>query len=375
LNEPIPRQQDFQTEAHAPYFLEYPPAALGMFRLGYVFPPSIKDLDPPPWVLNANHLTIVEYEPRMDSEPIRLLWRKFRCAIRIYITLMITCLLGLMVVLSKGYDPAARLTGPVAMLLFPATLYFTANRFDIVPALLTALSLACLGRERIVLSAVFLGAATMIKVYPALLTFLVIRYLANNYRQAAVWIAGYAATLVVFLLPPLMNWGWEPTLAPFRYQLTRSMDGMTLYGHLLPAAWGENTVGGSLFRLASVLAVIFGMVLFRPENLAGLLRRACLILLVFVSLQVFYSPQWIVWFAPLWIPLVRVHPPLFWLVAGLELTTYATFPFWYDLENSHLRDILYSPLIYLRAGFLASLAATLVGYEFTRTCRGPKAPC
>jgi len=366
IDEPSRGRWDPQTDLDSRYFLEYPHAALGLFQLGYLFPPSVRDLSPPQWVLNANHLSIVEFDPRTHSEPIQLLWRKFRQAIRIYVTLMTACLLGLMVVLEKGYEPGDRLTGPIALLLLPATLYFAANRFDIFPALLTAQSLASLGRKRIVLSAMILGAATMIKVYPALLVFLVIRFLGTNRRSAGIWIGAYAVTLVCFLLPPIWFWGWDATIAPYRYQLSRSMDGMTFYGHLLPEALGESSALGSIFRLSCVLAAVSSMIWTRPQDLAGLLRRGTVVLFVFVSLQVFYSPQWIIWFAPLWLPLVRIHPPLVCLILGLEIVTYDTFPVVYDMEIGRVRDIFFTALIYLRAFFLAAALLALLWWEFGR---------
>ena len=99
--------------------------------------------------------------------------------------LMMACGLGLVVVLRCGYEPGGGLSSSGLLLLLPAALYFTLNRFDMLPALLTALSLACLGRRWTAASALFLAAATIVKVYPVLLAPLVLRHLLAERRGAA----------------------------------------------------------------------------------------------------------------------------------------------------------------------------------------------
>ena len=43
--------------------------------------------------------------------------------------------------------------------------------------------------------------------------------------------------------------------------------------------------------------------------------------MVFVALQVFYSPQWIIWFCPLLVPLARLQSSVGWLAAGPSAPT------------------------------------------------------
>src|SRR5262249_30008471 len=181
-----------------------------------------------------------------------------------------------------------------------AALYFSLNRFDILPALLVALSFACLGRRHLVGSALLLGLATMVKVYPLLLAPLIFRYLSNDRRRCLIWSVVYGATLLVCFLPPLAAWGFEPTWAPYRYQLSRRAEyGWTPSGVALPLDWSEHTFGGRLLRLGSVVAVTLALIVRRPEDLAGVLCRGGVVLIVFVALQVFYSPQWLLWLLPL----------------------------------------------------------------------------
>lgn len=377
------------------YFLEYPHAALLLFRLPYVFQSSVRDLEIPPALLDCRHPDLMDHEPRrsrfrpefvgtlafaphtsfpgslacaplvLSSQDDKLyapdkeqaLWRHFRRAAQTYQVFMIVCLLALMAVLRRGYQPGRHLAGPIALLLLPAALYFTANRFDVVPALLMALSLACLGRRQVAASAILLGAATMVKVYPVLVVPVVLRYLSNNRKETFTWTAAYGATVAAFLLPPLWQFGWVGTVGPYLFQLSRPpVPFATLYGVVLPRWLAAPGLPGQLFRLGSVLFAGIGLAVHRPTDLAGLLRRAAVVLIVFVALQVFYSPQWILWLSPLLLPLCRRHWPLIPLVIALDVVTYLTFPV------VCLWDM--GPMVWARCVILGLMVMLLLWAEF-----------
>src|SRR5262249_22943420 len=212
--------------------------------------------------------------------------------------------------------------------------------FDIVPALLMAVSLACLGRDRLVVSAVFLGAATMVKVYPGLAALLVVRYLSGDWRRMAVWATTYGLTLLSIFTATVGTTGWEATVAPYRVQLARTLEPLTFYGHVLPTALGDDNTAAKGFRLSAVLTTLLVLASRRPADLAGLLRRSAIVLIVFVSLQVFYSPQWVLWLAPLLVPLARLHRPVLWLVIALDVVTYLTFPVVFDMIHYPYQHVL-----------------------------------
>jgi hypothetical protein len=80
------------------------------------------------------------------------------------------------------------------------------------------------------------------------------------------------------------------------------------------------------------LGVVTAALLLEPiTSIASILRRSAMVLVVFVSLAVFYSPQWILWFAPLLLPLVAQSRRLGWTIGALDAVTYMTFPIWYWL--------------------------------------------
>jgi hypothetical protein len=335
------------------YFLEYPPATLLLFRLGWLCQSAASDPAIPPMVLAAWHNNIVEHWPRDESE--RELWRQFRRAIRVYLIVMTVCLLALQAVVFIGYEPAGQLGGPVLLLVLPASLYFALNRFDVLPALLVAFSLLCLGRRWLALSAVLLGLATLVKVYPIVLAPLVCRFLVSERRDCFHWTAVYGLTVAAGLLLPVWAWGVEAALAPFWFQLSRPAEyGWTLYGTLLPAAWADPTTAAALFRFGTVLLTGLAVFWRRPADLAGLLRRGAIVLIVFVSLQVFWSPQWVLWLAPLLVPLARMHGSVLALTVALDLVGYVSFPVVFDQLSQPGVAAWRVPLIVAR--FLIQLA-------------------
>ncbi len=303
------------------YYLEYPPATLLLFRLGWDWQP---DPHAPPAVYQAPYRQVVPFRPRDGAE--RRVWTGLRRAGQTYVLLMAVCCAALIAVLLKGYEPDGTLAGGAFLMALPAALYFSLNRFDVLPALLTALSLACLGRRHLIASAALLAAAMMIKVYPALLAPLILRFLWPERRAAMTWAAAFAATASLILLPQLLLWGWEPVWAPYRFQLSRPPFPPSAYGIILPLWLGRADLLGTIFRFGTLALATFLILRRRPSDMTALLRRGALLLIAFVTLPVFYSPQWILWLVPLLAPLARRSRAVAALAIGLDLLTYLTFP-------------------------------------------------
>ena len=89
---------------------------------------------------------------------------------------------------------------------------------------------------------------------------------------------------------------------------------------------------------------------------------------MFVSLAVFWSPQWVVWFLPLVVPLAARHRWLMWVAVLLDLMNYFTFPvlfwiLWNNFDESSMKLIAES-LIYVRAALWLMLAGRLAWGEW-----------
>ena len=357
------------------YFLEYPHTAVWLFELGQ-YVSGLPNAGLSPAILDACHNRIVEFEPENPAE--QSLWRGFRRTIRGYEVMTIASLVGLMLVIRLGYQPDWN-TGPLGYLVLPAVLYFTLNRFDIWPALLTAGSLACLGRDRFAASGILLGTAAMVKVFPILLAPFVFAYLWRRGRGVRAWSIAFAATVLVLFLPPLLRYGWQATWAPYQYQLTRPPEGYTLYGFVLPNALGQPGPPWNLIRLA-ILGITTAVLLVRPpSSLLGVLRRGAIALIVFLSLQLFYSPQWIIWLVPLLVPLAGVQRFVGPLLIVLDEITYLTFPVVYDRMGplgtyDGLHHWMMVGLICARGAVLALLVVVLAWGEIADPFRPHPSP-
>jgi hypothetical protein len=308
------------------YYLEYPLLATWIFRLPFLVHP----VSAPAVILDGHYGNILFHEPRDKGE--RDLWQSLRLAMQTYAALMMICLLLLMAIVRRGYEPGGGLAGVVWLFLLPGALYFTLNRFDVVPALLTAASFACLGRRRLLASALFLATATMVKVYPILLAPIIVRYLFDHRRNAVIWAAAFTAGCLVLLLFPLLWTDWQAISGPYRVQLTREPMGATLYVDALPKALAANDWLGRGFRFGTLGLVMLALVARRPPNLESVLRRGTIGLIMFAALSVFFSPQWILWFSPLLVPLAGRRWSMLLLVVGLDITTYLTVPVAMDAD-------------------------------------------
>ena len=87
-------------------------------------------------------------------------------------------------------------------------------------------------------------------------------------------------------------------------------------------------------------------------------------LLLFLSLQVFYSPQWLLWLLPLLVPLAAGNRWLFGLVVAFDLVTYFTFPVVYDAGVAFLVSVLAGALVFARMGLTLGLFGVLARKEY-----------
>jgi hypothetical protein len=144
-------------------------------------------------------------------------------------------------------------------------------------------------------------------------------------------------------------------------------------------AFAGNDVLGRGFRFGTMALVMAALCLTRPPDLASVLRRGAVAIIVFAGLAVFYSPQWILWFSPLLIPLAGRSWSVLALVAALDIATYLTFPIVIDSSYTDwalpadLRETLdgiwpalYERLIHIRFALFGALVAVLAWAEVRR---------
>ncbi len=354
------------------YFADYPPLPLYLFRLGF------RLSDPPagpvsPAVLDGHQFNVCHHEPQTDTD--RAMWRSFRVSQRIYSVVFLAALLGVMWLTHVGVGANGRAKGPVWLLVLPAVLYFTSSRYDILPAALTLFAIAATDRRRPLLGAVLLGLAVALKLYPLVMAPILLRYAAGSVREAVRWCAAFATPLVASYLPMLLSDGVQGVLGPFKFQMSRPAEQWWIfYGRVIPA--GLALAGGmsSAFRAVVLLAVVGGMALRRPPDVESVLRRCAVAVLLFISLQVFFSPQWWLWAAVLLVPLAGRRPRLTAAVVLSDLIIYLGFPLVFDLlafnglgadraSSDRVGEVLRAGLVYARAGVWFVIGAGLLRQE------------
>ena len=260
-------------------------------------------------------------------------------------------------------------------------------RYDLFPALLTALALLCLVRQRPGWAGIWLGLGVAAKLYPAVLLLLFgAYYLAGKNRPALLRLAlGSAGALAATLLPFVLI-APGPLLSFLRYHELRGLQleslpaGVIVLAHVLgmtPARLEFNygalhvaspLVGVVLRWLPVAFIVIFGAVLlsgwarFREEPAAnGRVTNASLMaysvaaLLAFIITNKVFSPQYIIWLLP-FAPLLRLRQAS--LLLAIFALTIVLFPFNYD----HLLGMELLPVLLLNLRNL--LTAALLGWLF-----------
>jgi hypothetical protein len=301
------------------FYLEYPVPVACLFRLAFV-----GEVNLPPVVADGHQTATGWHVPRDDAE--RAVWRPLGLAVRVYVLVFAAATVGLMLVLRAGYGPGLT-PGPALWLTaLPAAVYFGLHRFDVLPALATAVGFVALGRGRTFWAGFACGVGAVLKVYPVLFAPVVVRHLGVN--RGTVWAAGFAAAVAVGGLISVVATDWVGAVTPVKLQFGREpeLTSWALYDRLLPVWLAYSSPARLMLLGAAVLVAVWT----RPADLATVLRRCGLVLIVFVNLAVFWSPQWVVWFLPLVVPLAGADLRLRRPAAAVDVLNYLSFPilFW-----------------------------------------------
>ena len=254
------------------------------------------------------------------------------------------------------------------------------TRFDLYPAALVVAALAALVHERDRLGFGLLGAATAVKLFPAVLAPVALGYVWRRHgrREALVCLAICAGVVALVFLPFLLV-APDGVAHSIGRQLSRPLQieslGSALYlaAHHLVGLDVEMRSGHGSQNLhatgTAVAAVLLSLVqigvlgwiwLRRPGTRQELVRWSAASLVAFVALGKVLSPQFLIWLAPV-VPLVGGLRGLraSALLAGGLLLTQLWFPsrYW-DLARE--LDPLPSTLVLLRDLVLVAVLLVLL---------------
>ena len=245
-------------------------------------------------------------------------------------------------------------TNRLWLFTLPAFLYFAVNRFDVLPAFLSMLSLLFLVKKRFgwsffLLSLLFLTKGYAIVLFPVWFVFYLNQQPSqlskeNIFRPLFFFIIPIVVVTTFFCLVA----GLENGLFPYVYQSLRyfGYGSFQVIFHqslssLLPA--GIFNPGASLavkafsfLQLLLPILIFAGYGVFKKyiKTADDVVRWSFLVLLIYVFLSIYYSPQWLIWLLPFFVLTVSDWRAVRWWVA-YDIFSYLQFPLAWDLLSPY----------------------------------------
>lgn len=252
--------------------------------------------------------------------------------------------------------------------LLPASLFFTFNRFDILPALMVLLSLLCIYHERYKSASIFLGLGAALKMYPAILLPVFLAFYFRKYKKMNFkMISSFIATVFLIMLPVLLSAGFSILWAVFHSQANRGFNHESLcyiFFIFFPHIYSSHeTAITTIFNILSVSMVPFALTA-KINNFKVLIKWSALSLLTFIFFLNFYSPQWILWVIFLLILSIETKMDIL-KIALFQIITWLIFP---------IADIVYGQpsypfaiLVVLRILLIAAIIIPLIKSLFPQS--------
>lgn len=273
--------------------------------------------------------------PGLDVRTYRLVWA----------LLMLLPFAAILLLIQRAREEAGLPAWPVALMASPSVLYFSLNRFDVLPALVCVWSLLLFHRRRFAAAHVLLGVGVHLKWYPAVL-FPV--YLAHQMQTEGLFesrLRGllhsrslrlalvFAGTVLLITLICIAAFGWDGFARTYRFHAGRGAQWFNLYWLadrcLVEKGWDFSGSALSLAFLAGQVSIVGVLLVKRLRTPRDVDRYAVLAVVLFIAFAKVDSPQWILWYVPLALTFVRRRETLAALLL-LTLLSYAVFPLAFD---------------------------------------------
>lgn len=259
----------------------------------------------------------------------------------VLIVLNLLCYGALIVVTHLILKKLERSNWYLLLFLLPSMLYFSFSRFDIFIVLLAQLSLYLLLSKRYTAAFVVLALAVLTKWYPLLFLPAYVMYLRAQLTPE-LYRAKVKRGLVVFgsIIVAVMGVSFiidgANSLIPYLFHSSRPAGVGSFYFHVVQKFLlgfnleQVNYFGISVFFFLQFIVPVFLLVRFRQlihymGNKKTLIMWLTLAILLFTFFSRFYSPQWVLWFFPLLILVVRNRLAL-GLIIVYDILNYVTFP-------------------------------------------------
>jgi hypothetical protein len=282
--------------------------------------------------------------------------RDYRVYSDIVSGVMLCFLYGAIVLLYRML-PARK--GRAYLMLLPGALYFSYNRFDIVPSVLVLASLFFLQRGSHIAAAVCLASGALTKWYPGLLLFTYVSYRWTIDRRMD-WrmILAFAATCLAILVPTAAAGGIAAVMQPYTIHANRGSGFVALPGLIMSASkWlgvhFEASVLTHAFLACSLIPVAFSA-FARIETFEQVIDWTIVVTGSFVLFSRIWSPQWVLWLLPLMILNGRTPSDIRW-IAAYGILSYVAFPLLFDFLGPES-----GPLMAVAALVFAVIARAIV---------------
>ena len=256
-------------------------------------------------------------------------------AYRAVFSLLMCVALGAVIVLLRRMLPGRE--SLAYLMLLPAPLYFTINRFDIVATLFVVLGLRQLQKGRDAASGACLGIAALTKWYPLALLPLIVSYISRRGRPVSAAVSlpvAFAVTCVAIVLPSLAGAGFRAVLRPYAFHAGRGLEMVSLPAlvQFYASQWIGVVIPPWLVGavcLGGVAAAVAASLRAHVDSMDDVLSWSVVILATSILLSTVWSPQWMLWVLPLMILIARTTGDVAAIVA-YGVVSYLVFPLIHD---------------------------------------------
>ena len=218
-----------------------------------------------------------------------------------------------------------------AFLMFlPASLYYSYNRYDILPAFLSVVALLLLSKAKYRSAVVMLALGVLAKWYLFLMFPVFLSYYYSKHRKIGMGLVFvFCLTLLGGILPTLLSGGVDALMVPYKFHAGRENNTKSLF-YLLYLT-GLVSVSKPWFLVFTLLqfSIVPLSALVGIHSMRSVIAWSALTVFVFMLFGKFFSPQWILWVSPFLILLARDRRDVSRIVL-FDLVTYLHFPVVYD---------------------------------------------
>ncbi|MFH1199037.1 MAG: hypothetical protein V1650_02610 [Candidatus Omnitrophota bacterium] len=235
----------------------------------------------------------------------------------------------------------------IILVMFPSFLWFTANRFDLLPAALSLLSTYLLFRNKYNSAFFVLGLAIMTKWYPIIYAPLFLSYVyANQSNKIEKRVVSFKAlffllfVIGVICMHAILLSGGKNFFVPYIWHWDRWANADSLLSFLkLPYMTGQRVViiKWIFFSLQFVSLPLLLMRAIKSKK--ELIASMAIATVSFIIFAKFNSPQWLLWVSPIML-LINARA-VFVLLLLFDLSTFIYFPLGADLSYMWARNYLF----------------------------------